>query len=220
MRLVEGGLAEPAEADPFDVGPVRAAPDGGPGPGVLDWGAELFRRYKKGDEASFERLVELYGEELSSFINGFLDDLHESRQLMIESFACLAVNKKAFEGRSSLKTYLFGIGKNLARRYLRMRKDGRHISYEESVGPLLGEGEDPEAWVEREESKAALMAAIEGLNEEYGAVIRLLYLEGHSYVKAGQLMGKSVRQISDLAYRAKRSLRKALEGEGYGVPKK
>nr|MCR5708445.1 RNA polymerase subunit sigma-24 [Ruminococcus sp.] len=46
---------------------------------------------------------------------------------------------------------------------------------------------------------------------EYAQVLYLTYFEGLTNVEAGKVMGKSPRQISDLLYRAKESLRAQIE---------
>ena len=45
-------------------------------------------------------------------------------------------------------------------------------------------------------------------------MLYLTYFEGMSYAQAAEVMGKSVKQITNLVYRGKESLRKLLEREG------
>ena len=42
----------------------------------------------------------------------------------------------------------------------------------------------------------------------------MTYFEGMSYEQAAEVMGKTVKQITNLVYRGKESLRKLLEREG------
>ena len=175
----------------------------------------MFFRYLSGDTNAFEDLVSLHEETLFNFINSIVNDYHESKHLTIESFARLALNGGKYAGKSSIKTYLFAIGKNLALRYVKERKRIQHIPFEEVVDMVVDGGETPQAYVEREESKNQLHAVMKGLKDEHRAVLMLLYFDDMSYLQAGRAMNKTEKQIKHLAYRAKQALKKKLETSGY-----
>ena len=50
---------------------------------------ELYRRYLDGDEAGLSELMEKYGDALTLYIDGYLGDIHEAEDLMIEAFSYL-----------------------------------------------------------------------------------------------------------------------------------
>ena len=56
---------------------------------------------------------------------------------------------------------------------------------------------------------------MEKLNNEYRQVLYLTYFEDFSNTETAKIMGKSERQIRNLLYRSKESLRKIIEREGY-----
>ena len=181
-------------------------------------GEELYRRYQAGDNDVFEQLVALYENELYGFLNGMVRDRHEAKHLMIESFAQLAVGGWKYAEKASLKTYLFTIAKNLALRYLKMRSKEKHVSYEEIVEVLVDKGKDEKTLpgiLEREEDKELLHNVLRTMKDEHRVVLILLYFEDMSYKAAAKVMNRSVKQISDLAYRAKAALKKKLENEGF-----
>ena len=177
-------------------------------------GEELYRRFLDGDKDAFQELVDLYGHELSLFLYGIVHDRHEAKHLSIETFAQLAASGGRFSKKSSLKTYLFTIGKNLAAKHVKMRGREAHISFEEIAGTLLDKTETPEQSMEKEENRRLIGEAIRAMNDDYRVVIELLYFDDMSYLEAGRVMKKSVKQIGDLAYRAKASLKKRLKSEG------
>ena len=178
---------------------------------TLDRSAEeLFSSYIAGDEAAFEKLVSMYEDELSVFVYNKVRDYHEAKHITIEAFARLATGG-AFAGRSSIKTYLFAIGKHLAYRHLKLRGREESIPFEDIIGTLVDEGQSPQQYMERDENKNSIRGAMEDLKEDYRVVLELLYFEDMSYVEAGRRMGKSAEQIKSLAYRAKASLKKKLE---------
>jgi RNA polymerase sigma-70 factor (ECF subfamily) len=176
----------------------------------VESGEVLFRRYLDGDTRAFEYVVDLYQADLAHYIYALVYDVHTTEDIVIEAFAQLALRGGHFSGRSSLKTYLFTIGKNLAMKHLRKRGKERHISIDELEGVLTHEGGTPEATVELDETKKRLHDAMGKIKKDHRTVLTLLYFEDMSYVQAGQSMGKSEEQIKQLVFRAKQSLRKKL----------
>ena len=177
-------------------------------------GEELYRRFLKGDGEAFDGLVALYEDELFRFINGIVSDYHEAKHLMIEAFARLALGGRKYSEKSTLKTYLFAIGKNLALRYVKMRGREQHISYDEVIETLIDDGETPYIFLEQKENKKLLWEAMNELKSEHRAVLILLYFEDMSYIQAGRAMKKTETQIRGLAHRAKKALKKELENNG------
>ena len=175
----------------------------------------MFHRYLDGDNDAFEKLFALYDDALYHFINRIVNNCHEAKLLTIEAFAQLAVGGRKFEQGSSLKTYLFTIGKNLAARYLKLRGKEKHIPFEEVVDLLSDDSETPDSHMEREENKRALHEAMDTLKDNHRAILVLLYFEDMSYIQAGQVMGKSETQIKQLAFRARAALKKKLVGVGF-----
>jgi len=175
-------------------------------------GEVLLNMYQAGDDNAFTELVLHYQDGLSSFINGIVKDKHETEHLTIETFARLAASKNNFAGRSSFKTYLYTIGKNIALRHLKTRGQ-QHLSFEEVTWMFADEGETPESSMERKENRQRLLDTINSLKEDYRDVLKLLYFEDMSYIQAGEVMQKNEMQIKNLAHRAKAALKKKLEAD-------
>jgi RNA polymerase sigma-70 factor (ECF subfamily) len=178
---------------------------------------ELYLRFQEGDNSAFEELVEFFRIELLSFIKNIVWDPQEANHLMIETFAQLAVGGKRFAGKSSIKTYLFAIGKNLAGKHMKERgKDAKRLfSYAEVEEALTDGNEGLDGFVEREENRRQLRESMRKLKDDHRAVLSLLYFEHMSYKEAGRAMGKSEKQIKGLAYRAKAALKRKLDEDGF-----
>ena len=170
---------------------------------------EMYMQYLAGDEAAFDGLVALFEADLTAFIYSHIGDRYEARQLMIESLARLATSSK-FMGRSSVKTYLYAIAKNLAADYMRALRKQPHISFDELAGVHADTADTPAGHLEREEGKRRIQTLMQDLKEEYRVVLELLYFEDLSRTEAALRMGMSTKQISDLAFRAKKSLKQKL----------
>jgi len=174
-------------------------------------GEELYLRFKNGDKNAFEELVDLYEEEMSRFVYGIVRDSHEAEHIVIDTFAQLILNKKDFEGKSSLKTYLFGISKNLSMKRMKERNRDRHISFDEVAELNITDGVTMSAALEKKADSDRVIIAMRKLKSDYHAVLSLLYFEDMSYREAATAMNKSEKQIKDLAYRAKVALKKTLD---------
>jgi len=177
-------------------------------------GEELYRRFRSGDEDAFDELVGLHRESLTLYINSFVKDMYEAEELMIDVFARLD-EERGYQGKSSLKTYLFAIARNLALRHVKKRGRKEHVPIEELINELSGGDSSPETDYLRGERGEQLRGAIQKLKPEYGEVLRLLYFESMSYTEAAGAMHKTVKQIDNLTYNAKVSLKTMLEGEGF-----
>ncbi len=177
-------------------------------------GEELFRRYQEGDRGAFDDLVALYEHDFMFFLNGVVNDKHEATHLMIEAFAQLALKGGDFSGRSSLKTYLYTIGKNLAFRYVKARRKERHISIEEIAGGLhdvsglftieKSENEKSEAERRIDEAVGRLENQIDAMSESLPPVTYFAIPSGHRVVSQGHVCRTVCRRAERVTITASR----------------
>ena len=64
-------------------------------------------QYLDGKEESADILVERYGDALTYYINGYIHDIHESEDLMIEAFAQIFAKERPIDGKGSFRAYLY-----------------------------------------------------------------------------------------------------------------
>ena len=178
----------------------------------MDNGSSSYSRYLAGDDAAMGELVREYMDGLIIFLNSFTNNLSEAEDLMEETFFRLAYKKPRYTGKSSFKTWLYSIARNLAIDSLRKRKGISHVSVEDCTD--LSSSIDIEEQYINEERKIIIHRAISKLKDEYRQVVCLIYLEGFSNAETAIIMNKSNRQITNLLYQAKRALNVELEKEG------
>ncbi|MEG1583941.1 MAG: RNA polymerase sigma factor [Anaerovorax sp.] len=179
---------------------------------MMEQDEQLYCRYLEGDERGLRDLMERYGNSLTLYINGIIHDLHDAEDLMIEAFSrMLAKEPRIFD--HGFKAYLFKTGRNLALRYVGKNRFRNDFSFEdlkkEPEGPQLVEDV-----VGKKELANILRESMEKINPDYREALYLLYFEEMSYAEAAQIMKKTKKQISNLAYRGKQALRPLLEKEG------
>jgi RNA polymerase sigma-70 factor (ECF subfamily) len=178
-------------------------------------GEELYAHFLAGDERALEALIRLYRPGLTLFLLDMVGDAHEAEELMIDAFAKLAAKPRRFEGRASLKTYLYTIGKNLARRHLKQRSRWDRFSSNAAQEMSSTPQADWMAELLRVEQSQQVHDALQKLTPQHRQVLLLVYFEDMSYVDVATVLGKSEGQVSSLLYRARQALKRELENEGF-----
>ena len=180
----------------------------------MDNGASSYRRYLDGDDNGIVEIIRDYKDGLTLYINGYVNNIFTAEELMEDTFFKLAAKRPHFSGKSSFKTWLFAIARNVAVDYLRFNAKNASLSIDEYSNSLTEEAD-----IEREhlirEQNIILHRTMRKLRPEYFQVLYLLYFEGFTNAEAAEIMKKNTRQIENLVYRAKLALKSALEKEGF-----
>ncbi|MCR5121199.1 MAG: RNA polymerase sigma factor [Ruminococcus sp.] len=175
---------------------------------------ERYRRFLNGDDNGLRELIDIYHAGLTLFVNGIVGDPTETEDIVQDTFVKLAVKKPRFDGRCSFKTWLYTIARNKAYNHL---KRHRARFTDQPIDELftLSDGSDLERDYLRSKQNIAVHRAMRELNADYFQVLYLTYFEGQDTEGAAKIMHKTKRQIGDLLYRAKKSLREKLERAGF-----
>lgn len=163
----------------------------------------LYRRYLGGDEDALGALMERYGTKLTLYLDGYLCDLHEAEDLMIETFAYLIAKRPAIRD-GGFRAYLYQSARHMALRLLHKKRAGNCFSLDALT----------EETVQSAERARLLRTCMAELHEDYREALSLVYFEGLSHAETAAVMGKREKQVADLIYRGKIALRKRLEQEG------
>jgi RNA polymerase sigma factor (sigma-70 family) len=174
---------------------------------------ETYRRYLDGDEKAADILVRKYLDALTLYLEGYVRDIHEAEDLMIEAFSLLFAKARPIKGDGGFKAYLYRTARNLALRHGQKRRFPMLPLHELPFEPKSGEL--TENGLLLTERNRQLYTALEKLKAEYREALYLVYFEEMSYRNAAGVMGKSEQQITKLVYRGKQSLKTILEQEGF-----
>lgn len=132
-------------------------------------------------------------------------------------------NLDKFEGRSQIKTFVFGI---LINKIREDRRRNSRVDYEEDSekvfersftkdGWWVNEPTDPYRIIENRQLGDSIEDCLEGLTDAQRAAFLLIESEGESSESACQIMGVSLSNLRVLIFRAKDKLRACLEGQSY-----
>jgi RNA polymerase sigma-70 factor, ECF subfamily len=192
---------QPQSPPALDAAGLRR--DGMPGDGTPWSGSQSLEAAARAD---FARVYEEHFEfvwrslRLLGVRSDALDDVSQ------DVFSAVARQLGCFEGRSSLRTWLFGISQNIASNHRRLR--ARKLDRLESLGGHVASSEpSPLAHAEGREAADAILEFCDGLDEGRRAVFVLGLLEGVPAPEIAALLGISVNTV----YSRIRTLRDALE---------
>jgi RNA polymerase sigma-70 factor (ECF subfamily) len=198
--------------------------------------AEIVRALRCGDEGAFARLVGEYHGALVRMATLYVADRTAAEEVAQETWLAVLRGIDRFEGRSSLKTWIFRILTNRAQ--TRGRRDSRIVPFaalaraeaagdEPTVDPALFRGphdrypggwisfprdwDAPEARLLAAETQGYVRAAIEALPPVQRAVIGLRDVEGLGSQEVCNVLAISETNQRVLLHRARAKVRRALE---------
>lgn len=176
----------------------------------------LQRRLKAGDESAMRELVDLCFDPLVLYLNRYLHCMQEAEDAASDAFYALLLHPDRIRPDSSVKAYLFTIGRNGALNRLRHNKALRVGQIGENEEELADERSLEEDVIRAEETRA-VWKAISSLPDEMREAVHLVCIERMSYKDAGRVMKKSAKQIDNLLTRARSLLRGELGKKGISI---
>jgi RNA polymerase sigma-70 factor (ECF subfamily) len=196
--------------------------------------AAVIAALREGDEGAFADLMRMYNASLLRVAQIYVASRAVAEDVVQETWIAVLNGIDRFEGRSSLKTWIFRILTNIAK--TRGQREGRTVPFsalerpegvpEPAVEPsrfLPADHErwpghwasKPEPWPEERllatETRAVVERAIEQLPPAQRAVISLRDVEGWSADEARNALGVSETNQRVLLHRARSKVRQALE---------
>ena len=191
---------------------------------------ELLLRLRSGDERAFASLVELYQEQMPRLATSFVPSQAVAEEVVQDTWLALLRGLDGFEGRSSLKTWLFRVLVNQAR--TTGTREHRSVPVpdpEPAVDPARfdaagGWADPPEHWIEAAEGRleaGKLADRIRALMDELPArqreVVILRDVEEMSSEEVCSVLAISDGNQRVLLHRGRSRLRQLFEDEFQGA---
>ena len=167
----------------------------------MDNGASSYRRFLDGDEDAFDEILKEYRNGLIFFINRYVQNADVAEDIAIDVFVQLLVHRHRYNFKTSLKTYLYMMGRSRALDYLRRKKRFRMVELSEAEAEIADES--LERTVIDNERKQLVNEAVWKLPDEMRVAVHLVYFENLTYEEAAKVMKKNRKQVDNLFYRAK-----------------
>ena len=179
----------------------------------MDNGASSYRRFLEGDRDAIVSIVSEYNNGLVLFLNSITSNICLAEELAEDVFCDLLLDKPRYNEKSNFKTWLYAIARYKALHLLKRRYKAPVVPIDELY--CLSDEENIEKNYIKSEQKIELHKALKKIAPEYSQVLYLTYFEGFSNTETAMIMKKNNRQIENLIYRAKLSLKKELEKDGF-----
>jgi RNA polymerase sigma-70 factor (ECF subfamily) len=199
---------------------------------VLSDDQELVAALKRGDEAVFAALVDAWSPGLMRVARMYVRGRQVAEEVVQETWIAVLRGIDRFEGRSSLRTWVYRIAMNTAK--TRAQREARSIPFsaaaradEPSVDPdrflsadhraaggwALGPSEwpTPEEELLSGETREVIMRAIDELPESQRAVITMRDVEGLPSEEVAEILEITEGNQRVLLHRARSKVRRAIE---------
>lgn len=170
---------------------------------------ELYKEFLNGSKEAFEEIVIKHKNSLIYFISRYTKNVYVAEDISQDVFVYLLLNRKKYNFKYSLKTFLFVIARSKALNYL--KKEKRIISLEDSNSISYEELEN-EIFTKDKIEKIKLI--INNLKPDYQEVIYLADFEHISYKDIAKITKKSESQVKNLIHSSRTKLRELLGKEG------
>ncbi|HEX3721366.1 MAG TPA: sigma-70 family RNA polymerase sigma factor [Nitrolancea sp.] len=171
--------------------------------------SELVARIAAGERQALDALYQRHAQPIFGYILNLTADRGLAEEIVQDTFVAAWRGAAGFKGRSSVKTWLFGIARRQAHNVLRRRNlpviDDTELDLTPSDEP------EPEAMALLNADRQTLMTAIERLSPVHREVLLLAFVHELSYAEMAELLEVPVGTIRSRLSNAKRLLRQTLE---------
>lgn len=171
------------------------------------------------DRETLHELVREYTGQLRRAGLGMGLKAEEADELVQNTWTTFFEVAERFEGRSKIRTFLFGIMYNKVRELRRDINKHGHEQWDEfesrfdETGHWVKRPENPEVFAERSQTIKHLEDCMEKLPVQQRTAFNLREVQDLTTEEVSQIMGISANNLGVLAFRAKANLRECLEAK-------
>ena len=188
----------------------RLAPHSVP---LMNSSEDLIRRARSGDQEAFRLIFERHARPVLSFIHDLVGQRDLAEELAQETFVRAYKNLKNIRDETKLASWLFGIGRNVAREAIRARQEERKNCSESDFSD--GGVEDlaqlsPAQDLFHKEMNAAVHNALALLDEDWRTIFVLKVFHQCSYQEIADITGFSMAKIKTDLHRARLQVRRKM----------
>lgn len=151
-------------------------------------------------DAEFEKIVEEYYEDIYKLVFLLTKNRDDAEDITQETFLKVKRYLKSFEGRSSVKTYLYRIATNEAKRFFKKRETEKHIKV-----PKARDGNFESERYER------LKSALKRIDKESYEILYLKFFKNMKEKEIAFILNIPEGTVKSRLHKAKEKLRKEMQ---------
>lgn len=176
---------------------------------------EVVNLLKQGDVATFEDLIRRYSARVYSMGYRLTRNIQDSEEVLQDTFVTVFRKISAFEGKSSLSSWIYRVTVNTALMKLRKRRSDRLSLIEDTIPNYKDSvALSDSAFLNSQGSfslRAKIESAIFDLPDEYRAVFVLRDIDGLSTNEVCKVLQLTAPAVKSRLHRARLVLRKQLK---------
>lgn len=164
-------------------------------------------------ESIFHRLYDQYHHDVFQFLMYLVRDRSVAEDLSHEVYVRVLKSYENFKGKSSEKTWLFAIAKNVAIDYFRkkvVRSSHSFTTFDWETQQLVSPMKSPEAFIELNDELRQLLEALEKCTGDQQLVIILRYFQELSIAETAAVLNWTEGKVKTTQHRAIKQLRELL----------
>ncbi len=170
---------------------------------------DLIERIANGDKAALAALYRDLERSVYRFILSKLNDPHESADILQDVFIEIWRSAGRFEGRSAVKTWVFGIA--YRKSIDAIRRQGR-IDLTDEVPEEADDSPDMASCIAASQEAEHVRACLETLSDGHRSVVGLTFYDEMSAPEISEVIGVAEGTVRSRLHHAKRLLMRCLEG--------
>jgi RNA polymerase sigma-70 factor (ECF subfamily) len=178
---------------------------------------DLMWLLRKGNMEAFEALARRYERKLLNFLFRFVNSREQAEDLVQQTLLKVYHNRLRFRNRGKFSTWMYTIGANLARDYLRKTKHYQFVSLDEPVGDNSNiidfyrpPDEQKMTSLEAKEMSEVVRMAIDRLPQDQRMAILLSHFERMSYEDIARVLNIRKGTVKSRIFRARARLKGLL----------
>lgn len=163
----------------------------------------VMARIAAGDKAAMRDVYELHAVSLTNFVKNWLYDPTLAADLVHETMLDVWRSAVRFEGRSSLKSWIFSIGRNKS---IDLNRRNSRITYTDSLPEIEDNQIGQEDYLQGVENAANLKQALTQLSDSHRRVLHLAFYEDMKYEEIADIEDCPVGTVKTRIMHAKKKL--------------
>lgn len=173
------------------------------------------------EDSVFDRLYEQYHNDVFKFLIYLTRDRDHAEDLMHEVYVRVLKAYAGFEGKSSEKTWLFSIAKNVAIDHFRrnsVRRKHAHDKFDWEKSELVSTNKHPEELSVLKEEMKEILTILDTCTGDQKMVIHMRFIHDLSIAESADILGWTEAKVKTTQHRAIMALKKKLnESPSRGV---
>lgn len=168
---------------------------------------DLSQRIAAGDETAMKLVYEQHSDALRKFVSRWLAEPNEASDIVHDTMLEVWRNAARFQGRSSMKSWLFSIARNKA---IDRNRKGARLSYTDKTVEVEDLEGNPEDVLHASRDRDAIKECIKSLSEPHQRVMHLVYFQDLTYAEISEIEACPVGTIKTRVLHAKKHLASLL----------